>query len=140
MNLGKNVKITKVLATTATGTTTINTSIVDMQGYDGVVFLASLGSAANNNGIKAQQGQASNMADAADLASSQQLSDGTQTDLVLELYQPQERYVRASIVRGTTTTIEAAWAIQYCGAKMPISNVTAAQAAKLLASPDEGTA
>jgi len=140
MNLSKNVKITQVLVATATGTTTINTSVVDMQGYDGVVFLVSTGSAAADIGVKLQQGQVSDGSDAADLAGSKQLSDATQKAFVLDLYQPQERYVRAAIQRTTTTTIEAAWAIQYCGAKMPINNVTAAQAAKLLASPDEGTA
>lgn len=140
MNLSNNVKITKVSAAVATGTTTINSNPVDMQGYDGVVFLASLGSAAANNGLKAQQGQASNLSDAADLAGTLVSSNGTQTDLVLEVFRPQERYLRAAVVRGTTTTIEAIWAIQYAGSKMPINNVTAAQAAEIWASPAEGTA
>lgn len=140
MNLSKNVKVTKVSATVAAGTTAVNGSTLDMQGFDGVLFLASIGTAANDNGIKAQQGQASNLSDAADLANTQVLSDGTKTDLVLEIYKPQERYVRVVAVRGTSTTVEAAWAIQYCGAKLPINNVTAAQVAELWASPAEGTA
>jgi hypothetical protein len=140
MNLSKNVKVTKVSAAVATGTSTINTTTLDMQGYDGVMWLASLGSAASNNGIKAQQGQASGMGDAADLINTQVLSDGTQTDLVLDIYRPQERYVRCSVVRGTTTTIEAVWAVQYQGAKRPVNNATAAQAVETHVSPVEGTA
>lgn len=140
MNLVKDVKITKVLGYTATGTSTVNTNAVDMQGYEGVIFLASIASAANNNGVKAQQGQQSNMGDAADLAGTQLLSDGTKTDLLLEIYRPQERYVRASVIRGTTTVIESVWAIQYMAGKKPVNNVTAAQAVELWASPAEGTA
>lgn len=140
MNLVKDVKITKVLGNTTTGTSTVNTSTVDMQGYEGVVFLASISTAAANNGIKAQQGQQSGMGDAADLAGSQLLSDGTKTDLLLDIYRPQERYVRAAVIRGTTTVIDAVWAIQYMAGKKPVNNVTAAQALELWASPAEGTA
>lgn len=140
MNLSNDVRITKVSAAVATGTTAVNSSVVDMQGYDGVIFLASLGTAAANNGVKAQQGQIANMSDAADLAGTLVSSNGTQTDLVLEIFRPRERYVRASVVRGTTTTVEAIWAIQFMAAKMPVNNVTAAQAAELWASPAEGTA
>lgn len=140
MNLSKDVKITKVVANTSTGTTTINGSTLDMNSFDGVMFCASIGSAAANNGIKAQQGQASNMSDAADLANTQVLSNGTQTELVLDIYKPLERYVRVAVVRGTTTVIDAVWAIQYQSAKKPQNNVTAAQAAETWASPAEGTA
>lgn len=140
MNLVKDVKITKVLGNTATGTTTINTSAVDMQGYEGVIFLASIVTAAANNGIKGQQGQQSNMGDAADLAGTQLLSDGTKTDLLLDIYRPQERYVRAAVIRATTTVIEAVWALQYMAGKKPVNNVTAAQALELWAAPAEGAA
>jgi len=140
MNLSNDVRITKVSGAVAAGTTAVNSAVVDMQGYDGVIFLASLGTAAANNGVKAQQGQVSNMSDAADLAGTLVSSNGTQTDLVLEIFRPRERYVRAAVVRGTTTTVDAIWAIQFMAAKMPVNNVTAAQAAEIWASPAEGTA
>ncbi len=140
MNLGKAVKITKVKLTVATGTTTINSDIVDMQGYDGVLFLASIGTAAADNGVKAQQGAASNMSDAADLAGTKILSDATQKEFVLDIYRPLERYMRLAVIRPTTTTIEAVWAIQYQGNKKPVSNVTTAQATEVHVSPAEGTA
>lgn len=140
MNLSKNVKITKVKATQAANTTTINSDAVDMQGWDGVTFLASIGTAAVDNGVKAQQDTASGMGSAADLANTKILSDGVQTDFVLDIYKPQERYVRCAVLRATSTTIEAVWAIQYRGIKKPVSNATAAQATELHASPAEGTA
>lgn len=140
MNLSTDVKITKVLASQIAGTTAVNTGIVDMQGYEGVVFLAAIATAAANNGLKAQQGQIANMSDAADLAGSQVNSNGTQTDIVLDIYRPRERYVRGVVVRGTSTVIDAVWAIQYIAGKKPINNITAAQAAEIWASPAEGTA
>lgn len=140
MNLSKHVKVTKVSATVAAGTSAVNGTVIDMQGFEGVMFVASVGTAAADNGIKAQQGQQSNLSDAADLASTQVLSDATQTDLVLDVYKPQERYVRPVIVRGTSTTVEAVWAIQYEARTKPTDNTTTAQAAELHVSPDEGTA
>lgn len=141
MNLSKNVKVTKVSAAVATATSAVNCSAVDMQGFEGVMFVASIGSANVGNGIKVQQGQQSGMGDAADLAGTQVLSDGTQTDLVVDVNQPQERYVRPVIIRaGATTTVEAAWAIQYGPRSKPVSNATAAQAVETHLSPDEGTA
>lgn len=140
MNLSKHVKVIKISATVASGTTDVNGAVVDTQGFDGVVFLASLGTAANNNGVKAQQGQQSNLGDAADLAGSKVLSDGTQTDLLLEVHKPMERYVRPVVVRGTASTVEAIWAILYSPTKLPVDNATAAQAVELHISPDEGTA
>ena len=140
MNLSKHVKVTKVSATVTAGTSAVNGTVVDMQGFEGVVFIASLGTAAADNGIKAQQGQQSNLSDAADLAGTQVLSDATQTDLVLDVYKPQERYIRPVVVRGTSTTVEAVWAIQYEARTKATTNVTAAQAAELHVSPDEGTA
>lgn len=140
-NLLPNTKIVKVSATVSTATSAVNCTVVDTLGYEGVMFVASIGTANSGNGIKVQQGQASNLSDAADLAGSAVMSDGTQTDLVADVYQPQERYVRAVVIRaGATTTVEAVWAILYGPRVVPISNVTAAQAAELSLSPDEGTA
>lgn len=140
-NLLPNSKIIKVSATVSTGTSAVVLTAVDTLGYEGVMFLASIGSANAGNGIKVQQGQASGMGDASDLAGSAVMSDGTQTDLVADVYQPLERYVRCVVIRaGTTTTVEAVWAILYGPRTVPVTNVTAAQAAEFSLSPDEGTA
>jgi hypothetical protein len=140
MNLSTDVRIVQVLTATATGTTAINTNIVDMQGYDGVLFLASIGSGAVNNGMKAQQGQIANMSDAADLAGTNVPSSATATTLALDLYRPLDRYVRAVITRGTTTTIDAVFAILYRGAKKPVNNASSTLSIETWVSPAEGTA
>ena len=139
-NLSKNSKITKLDATQGAAASDYNGGILDMQGYEGVVFLASLGTAAADNGLKVQQGAASNLSDAADLLGTQLLSDGTQTDLVTEIIKPLERYVRPVVIRGTSSTIEAIWAIQYGNRKGAVNNATTAQAVEIHSSPAEGTA
>lgn len=138
--LSYETKYTLVSGVVSSGTTTINGSAVDMQGWLGVVFLVSYGTSAADNGIKAQQGKASGMGDAADLEGSKKLLDGTQKQVVLDIYKPDERYVRPSILRGTGTTIEAVWAIQYRPNSTPVDNATVNQATKVVTSPSEGTA
>jgi hypothetical protein len=143
MNLSNSCKILEHIPTTATGTTTINGNTVDMAGFDSVLFIIKYSTAANNNTLKAQQGQASNMSDAADLAGTS-VTVGASDEIVwIDLHRPQERYVRAAALRGTTTVIEWAVAIQYNAhaAKLPISNALAGTiAGELWISPAEGTA
>ena len=141
MNLSQNVKITKVHAYEGAAGSDHYSDILDMAGWDGVVFLASIGTAAANNGVNAEQDTDSAFGtDPQDLEGTKILSDATQTDFVLDIYRPTERYVRLQIIRGTSTTIEAVWAIQYQGRYMPVENDTAAQAHEVHASPAEGTA
>lgn len=140
LGLSEEVKIDKVLVYTATGTTTINTDEVDMQGYDGVVFIASVGSSAADVGMKVQQDIVTGMSGAADLEGSKQLLDGTQKQIVVDIHRPLERFVRAAVIRATTTTIEAVWAIRYRARNLPVTNTNSVLAAKRLVSPAEGTA
>jgi hypothetical protein len=141
-SLLKCAKITKVLGATATGTTTINTTEVDMANFESVAFLASIGTANAGNGLKMQQDVVTGMAGAADLLGTQVLCNGTGTSLLTENIKPRERFVRASVIRaGATTTIDAVYAIQWGARTMPIdNNVTNAQAAESHVSPAEGTA
>ncbi len=139
-NLSQNVKVTKVHAYEGAAGSDHNTDILDMASWDGVMWIGSIGTAAANNGIKAQQDTDVAGGTMADLEGTKILSDATQTDFVLDLYRPTERYVRAVIIRGTSTTIESVWAIQYRGRKAPVENDTTAQAHEVHASPAEGTA
>ena len=43
MNLSKAIKITRVANSAAAATTEVLSSVLDMQGYDGVMFIALLG-------------------------------------------------------------------------------------------------
>jgi len=140
MNLLKNSKITKVKAYQAGATSAVDSDEVDMSGWDGVLFLASIGTPATNNSMKAQQDTATGMSTAADLEGTSVASTSAKTDLALDIYRPRERFVRVEITRTTSTTVEAIWAIQYRGRKGAQTNITTLQAAESHVSPAEGTA
>ena len=138
--LSKGCKLVKVSAAVATGTTTINTSHVDRRGFMGVLFLFSFGSSAADIGAKIQQGMESDNSDMADLADSLTLLDGTKKQLLIDVKGGSDDYIRGSIQRTTTTTIESAWALLYGPRDLPIDNVAADQVVALLEDPVEGTA
>lgn len=140
MNLSNNVKISAALAVTGAGTTSVNGSTIDMQGYEGVLFIAHFGTAAANNTIHAEQGTASNLSDAADLASTS-VGVGSSDEIVwLDLYRPEERYVRCVADRGTSSTLSWGVALQYGPTEMPVDNTTAGTIhGELHVSPAEGT-
>ena len=146
MNIGKNIKVTRVLNAVATGITAQNSSVVDMQGYDGVMFIGAVGAltATAVTGLKAQQGAASNLSDAADLEGSlASIPDtGSNGVAVVDVYRPQERYVRAVFSRAVAgAVLDGIIAIQYKGMKKPTTHdATTVIAAKYLNSPAEGTA
>jgi len=146
LNLLKNIKVTRVLNAVAAGTTDQNSSILDMQGFDGVLFIAAFGTltATQVTSLKAQQGAASDLSDAADLAGTATgpLADADGNKLLcLDVYRPQERYVRCVVDRGTANAvIDGVIAIQYAGSKLPISQGTTVAFAEAHVSPAEGTA
>ena len=115
---------------------------VDMLGYSGVMFVAVCGKGeAAACTIKAQQDSDSAFGSAADLlGSSKAFSAAISTNgsAVLDIYKPQERYVRAIVAVPNLTTPAAVTiiAIKYG----PVSKPTTNMAGELHVSPAEGTA
>lgn len=146
MNLLKDIKITRVMNAVAAGTTDQNSSEVDMQGWDGVMFIAAFGAltATQVTQIKAQQDTATGMAGAADLAGTLvgPLADGDGNKcLVLDVFRPQERFVRCVVDRGTANAvIDGVIAIQYRGRKAPVTQGSTIAFSEAHVSPAEGTA
>ncbi len=142
----KNAKISQAVTVTngAAGTTDINGATLDMQGYEGVLMIVTMGAivAGAVTGIRAQQGAQSDLSDAADLAGSAQVIADTDDEktFYIDLYRPAERYVRLVVDRATqNATVAAADYIQYGARKMPVthgSNVSG----ESHSSPAEGTA
>jgi hypothetical protein len=139
MNLLSQISIDKVKDSTSNGTSDVVTSIVDMANYEGVVFITNIATPAANNGIKAQQGQDSGMSDSADLAGTL-LQNASAGDLRLEIHKPAERYLTATVKRGTSTVVGEIWAIRYGRRTMPDAVFTAGTKSKTFVSPDQGTA
>lgn len=139
--LSKEVKITKCAAGAEAATTAVNGSVLDMAGFEGVMFLASFGTANAGNYMKAQQGAVSNLSDAADLEDTKVTSGTSDECVALDVYKPQKRYVRPVLVRGASSTTGIIWAIQYGSRVAPrVSALSGTLAIETHVSPDEGTA
>lgn len=145
--LSQLAKITQVITPTAgaAGTTDINGTTIDMQDYDGVLFVCTFGAitAAAVTSIKAQQGAASDMSDAADLAGTGQTiaDDDDGKVFYIDLKNVTERYVRLVVDRGTQNAVVAsAEAIQYLASKPPVAAHGSTVAGETHERPAEGTA
>lgn len=129
-------------APTIAGTTTIDSSIIDMQGYSGVLFIVRLGTAAANNNIRVQQDTDSAMGAAADLAGTL-VAAGSNNVVAVEVVYPGgptgERYVRCRVTRGTSTTIDSIIAIRF-GARTLPTTMPSSVSFESWIGPAEGTA
>lgn len=142
-NLMSGVKLTKVADHTTAGTTDVESSIIDMKGYEGVVFFTSLGTAAADNLIKVQQDDANGAGGMADLTGTGVTSGASPSneDLWVEVYRPTKRYVRAVVVIDTSSTCESVYALQYGARQFPVDNTTSGTIeGEIHAEPAEGTA
>jgi hypothetical protein len=128
-------------APTATGTTTIDSTAIDMADYTGVLFIVRLGSPAANNDIRVQQDTVVGMGTAADLAGSKDIS--TANNVCVIEYIPAgtaaEQFVRCRVTRGTTTTIDTMIAIRF-GKRVKPAAVPSGTTFKAITGVIEGTA
>ena len=146
MNLSKQCKISNAISPTAgaAGTTTINGNTLDMSGWDGVLMIVTFGAitATGVQSIKAQQGAASNLSDAADLAGTGVTVADTDDEktFYLDIFRPEEQFVRVVVPRATANAVVAsAVYVQYKGSKAPSVHGTNVSG-ETHVSPAEGTA
>ena len=117
-NFSKRNKVTLVNAEAASAGTAVNSSSVDMQGFDGVVFIGTMVTA-----------NASNFANLATSTDDSSFSDllGTKVtpgdngdQFMIDLFNPLERYIRLEVDRGgANTVVGEIFAIQYGQHKSP---------------------
>lgn len=142
MNIAENVKLRLVKAAQATGTDAVNSDVVDMAGFDGVMFFTCIGAANAGNYIKAQQDAKSTFDDDPQDLEGTKVVAGADGEVVgVDIYKPLERYVRLVVTRTVTTVVGEIYALQYQGRVKPNVNVVE-DAINIEAhiSPDEGTA
>ncbi|MDH5640127.1 MAG: hypothetical protein OEY28_02450 [Nitrospira sp.] len=142
-HLLEEVKVTKLNDASAAGVTTINSAVVDMQGFDGIVFLTNAGTiaATGTAAVKVQQDTAVGMGGAADLAGSGQAFIDTDDNksVAVDVKRPLERYVRLVITRATANSDWGPiWALQYRARQVPVTQGLDKHEKHL--SPIEGTA
>lgn len=129
-------------ATTAAGSTPLESSIIDMAGYEGVLIAARFGTAAADNILSAKMSTANDSATMSPIAGSAVAVGGTSDENQwLDIYRPKMRYVQALATRATSSKLGEIWAIQYGGRKLPEDNNTVGTiAGELSVSQSTGTA
>lgn len=134
------------VAATAAGTTAVNGAIIDMLGYEGVIWVVRFGAltATQVTTLKAQHDDAAGGGTMADLVGtlSTALAD---TDsgkaLALDVFRPNKRYVRCVVGRGTANAvIEGGFAILYGGTTRPATQAATIISQEIHVSPITGTA
>jgi len=142
MNLSKNVKITMVQAPLADGQTDPDSAAVDMQGFEGVMFVGIVGTVTGSGTASLKAAQSSDNSNFSDLSGvvATGAAGGSDKFLVLDVYKPLERYVRTTLTRAVANSIYGGTiAIQYGAHKRPTVHdaATLAAAAILGISPSE---
>lgn len=145
MNLLKNVKIDQILGYFAAGQVAKTTDIIDMQGYDGVLFIAGFGTIIENGTLNVQvyqdtdsaggtmavvAGTAAHTVTAANAAL-------TQSAIAVDVYKPLERYLEVIVTPAVQDAVLlGVTAIRYKGKMGPDANADLLKATQLI-SPAE---
>ena len=143
MNVSRGIKFTRVLDAVAAGTSDQNSSSVDMKSYDAVTFVVGFGAitASAVTSIKLQgSDDDSSFSDLAGTAIT--VADSDDDKIVLsEINQPQQRYVRCVVDRGTqNAVIDFAVALQNKANKAPVTQSSTVLGSEFHQAPAAGTA
>uniref|UniRef100_A0A6M3L3H8 Uncharacterized protein n=1 Tax=viral metagenome TaxID=1070528 RepID=A0A6M3L3H8_9ZZZZ len=147
MNLSKNVKIDQILGYFAAGTTKRTSAILDMKGYEGVLFVAGLGTIIENGTIDVYPEQNTSdstvgMAEQAGTAAYTVTAAAaalTYSCIIVDIYKPLERYIQCNITPAVSNAvILGIVAIRYKGKMGPEAMTTPYPLkATMLVSPSE---
>lgn len=136
----KDCAIDLVKTNVAAGSSDITDAAeVDMAGYDGVIFIALLGTltAGQVTKLRANGGNVSGTHAELAGATTAAAADGdSNTALVVDVYRPIHRYMRPSVLRATqNAVVNGILAIRYKGSKAPVTQAATIAEAVLVASP-----
>lgn len=134
-NLLNNIKVYYVnAAISAANNTSDGSDILDMSGYEGIIFIVPITDSVDTGvaTLTVQQNTANSSSGMASLSGAVATATSAATDdlngklLVVDVYRPRERYIRSLL---TSATANIAFgdtiAILYQGSKMPISQLAA---------------
>ncbi len=118
MYLSQDIKITKLQDHTTAATSTVTSDELDMAGYDGVLFITSFGTAASGNLVTLHDSDTTGT----EVATVALKTSGTSDeDVVLDVLNPR-RFCKLVATRGTSSTLESIWAIQYKARSKAVTN------------------
>lgn len=143
-SLLNDVAIDRVLVDTVAGVAATAGDILDMAGYEGVIFIAKLGDVTDTSVVTltAQQSTANAAGGMATLAGSATFTAGAANAdnnlLVLDVYRPTERYVRPVLTSTVANAVKnGVIAIRYGARKVPATQGATVLAAATLIEPAE---
>lgn len=143
-DFSKRCKVSRVSNSAVAATTAINSSIVDMAGYDGCIFLALLGDVTDTCvlTLTVQQNTVNSGTGMAAVGNTTAwTADATNADnkiLLADIRNPRERYLRAVLTRTTANAVvDGILAIQYNESVAPVAQASEVIAQVLLTSPSE---
>lgn len=128
MNLSKEIKVTVVEAAASAGTSTLTTDVLDMSGYEGVLFLAMLGDVTDTSVLTLTvKGNSANSTSSptpvTQKASDAFTASATSADskvIFVDVYKPTLRYMFAELTRATANAVVGGIiAIQYGATSKP---------------------
>lgn len=130
MNLSKSTKLTRVANSAVAATTDVTSSVLDMSGFDGVMFFAMLGDVTSGSVLQLTVKQ--NTANSTSSPTPTAITGGATTSvtagasnydngvLMVDVFRPQNRYVFAVLSRGTqNAVVDGIIAIQYMASHRP---------------------
>ena len=129
MNFIDNIKISRIEDGAVAGVTTLTSDVVDMQNFDGLVFLAALGDVLDT-GVNVLQAQHSDVGDGSgmnDIAASvvsftAGASDADNKLMLLEIARPTKRFLRVTLTRTVANTVlDGIFAFQSNPAEAPVT-------------------
>ena len=139
INFSDEVKVSLVAAGQVSAGTAINSTAVDMAGFEGVVFVGSIATSNAANFANLAQGDTSGGA-FVDLAGTKVVPGDDGDSFLLDIFRPRDRFVRLEIDRGGANTATGdVYAFQYGPASAPVSHGSTIDA-ELHLSPAEGAA
>ena len=146
-NLTPNVVTERVVNATAAGTTEIDGTAVDTEGYAAVRFVALAGTITDTSVsyLKLQQssdnGVADDFTDIAGSKTSWKTTGDSNNMVCVDVYKPQKRYVRPVIVRGTANlALDGCVAELYNASYGAVTQDATMSKTTILSNPAEGTA
>jgi hypothetical protein len=128
MNLSNAAKVTRVSNAVAAGTTEIDATGVDMQGFEAVEFLVAFGAitagAVTSCKLQGSHDNATNWTDLAGTAITVLETDDNKV-AILDTAHTLYRYIRPVVVRGTqNAAVDAIVALQYLADREPVTQPT----------------
>lgn len=119
----------------------VTTTVIDMEGWDSVLFIGLYGTAASNNICHLEQDTALGFGDDSQDLEGTLVGAGSSDEAIwVEVVNPTDRYVRAIFQRGTSSDLGPVLAILKGGKTFPADNtISGTIYGEIFSSPAEGT-